>query len=111
MLDFHSEEGRHLGAYEFEKVKILQGGVTPVLGRGVVSDEAREYLRDPSVGICAVSGKRDGEPNVMGCERPCWGTVLANDKTERLRLIKCLERSLTWLATGCGQCRSEGYSS
>lgn len=94
MHDFNSEEARHLGACEFEKVKILQGGVTPVLARDVVSDEARRYLQNPSVGTCAASLGGGGDEGVADvCARPYWGHVFANDKTESLRLIKSLEGS------------------
>ena len=91
MHDFYGLEPRHLGSYEFDRVKVLKGGFEPLLARDVLDDEGRRCLAEPYKYI--VRSERElveaGERDVP--IKPHWDPVLKNNAVERVRLFIVFE--------------------
>ena len=87
MHDFYGLEPRHMGSYDYERVKVLDGGFVPRLAREVVDPEGQQCLGDPYKYIVRSEAElvQAGERDVP--VRPYWDPMLAGSATERRRLL------------------------
>ena len=90
MHDFYGLEPRHLGSYEFDRVKVLKGGFEPLLARDVIDDEGRRCLQEPyrfivrSEKELSEAGERDVPI------KPYWDPILKESAEERRRFSQAV---------------------